>query len=205
MSSPRASTPPVAGQAVERLRASLRALAGMPEAEVAPAVPLLRTVSVPRGGWFIRAGERAPLGFVASGLVRCLDAGEDGREYTRCFFAEGDFLTPSSRWLEDPASPHAFQALEATQLLTLEAADARALLAQHPAWAAAWTRGMERAAWVEARRISELMLLDAEERYRRFRQQFGRLEPRLRQAHVASYLGISPVSLSRIRARMRSR
>ena len=48
-------------------------------------------------------------------------------------------------------------------------------------------------------REAEFLLGDALTRYRNFRRRYPGLEARLAQYHVASYLGITPVALSRIR------
>lgn len=50
-------------------------------------------------------------------------------------------------------------------------------------------------------REAEFLLDDAETRYQRFQSSYPGLEERLTQYHVASYLGITPVALSRIRNR----
>jgi CRP-like cAMP-binding protein len=50
----------------------------------------------------------------------------------------------------------------------------------------------------------EILLLtkNAEERYKTFREMYPGLENYISQYHIASYLGITPVSLSRIRNTM---
>ena len=53
-----------------------------------------------------------------------------------------------------------------------------------------------------SQREAELLMLDAEARYRAFLEQRGDLAARIPLHHVASYLGITNVALSRIRARM---
>ena len=50
-------------------------------------------------------------------------------------------------------------------------------------------------------RVSELLMLDAGERYHAFLRLYGDMADRLRLHHVASYLGITNVALSRIRRR----
>lgn len=51
-------------------------------------------------------------------------------------------------------------------------------------------------------RITNSLSQTAEERYTRFRNQYPGLEQRIAQKHIASYLGITPVFLSRIRKRI---
>jgi CRP-like cAMP-binding protein len=54
---------------------------------------------------------------------------------------------------------------------------------------------------VKEQREIELVLLDASQRYRLFQQEYPGLENRIPQYHIASYLGITPTQLSRIRAK----
>ncbi len=48
----------------------------------------------------------------------------------------------------------------------------------------------------------ELLQLSAEERYRRFLKEYPGLERRIKQHYIATYLGITPVALSRIRRKI---
>lgn len=50
--------------------------------------------------------------------------------------------------------------------------------------------------------IKFLTILSPEERYRYFCKKYPNLEQRIKQKHFASFLGVTPTSLSRIRARM---
>jgi CRP-like cAMP-binding protein len=53
-----------------------------------------------------------------------------------------------------------------------------------------------------ADRIKFLTVLKPEDRYNHFCKTFPKLEQRIKQKHLASYLGITPTSLSRLRARI---
>jgi hypothetical protein len=54
---------------------------------------------------------------------------------------------------------------------------------------------------LKEKREIELVLLEAGERYLIFQKEFPGLENRIPQYHIASYLGITPTQLSRIRAK----
>jgi CRP-like cAMP-binding protein len=47
-------------------------------------------------------------------------------------------------------------------------------------------------------------LFDAKERYESFLEEYPQMEQRLKQSLIASYLGITPVALSRIRRQPRN-
>ena len=53
---------------------------------------------------------------------------------------------------------------------------------------------------LKEKREAELLLDNAQERYQQFLEDYPDLEGRIAQYHIASYLGVTPESLSRIRA-----
>ena len=55
---------------------------------------------------------------------------------------------------------------------------------------------------MKTEREREFLLFDAETRYKSFLNTFPGLERRIKQHLIASYLGITPVALSRIRKKM---
>jgi hypothetical protein len=55
--------------------------------------------------------------------------------------------------------------------------------------------------FIKERREIELVLLQADERYKIFKQEYPNLENLIPQYHIASYLGVTPTQLSRIRAK----
>ena len=50
--------------------------------------------------------------------------------------------------------------------------------------------------------LAEFLLLDAESRYKIFLEEYPTLENRIKQHMIASYLGITPIALSRIKKKM---
>jgi len=57
---------------------------------------------------------------------------------------------------------------------------------------------------LKEQREAALLLDDAETRYRQFLSDYPGLDKRIAQYHIASYIGVTPVTLSRIRKKMRS-
>ena len=54
---------------------------------------------------------------------------------------------------------------------------------------------------IKEKREIELVTLEASERYEIFKKEHPNLENLINQYHIASYLGVSPTQLSRIRAK----
>lgn len=183
---------------------SLRALADVPDAELAKLGALFRTAALRRGAHLIRAGEMpGQLAFVEAGLLRLYYLDAEGREFTKSFCAEGEVVAAYSALLLSQPSRLSIEALEDTRLLVADYQDYEALSAGHPCWAAVNQRRAEALFIKKEQREAALLLDDAETRYRQFLADHPGLEARVRQHHIASYLGITPVALSRIRARLR--
>ena len=62
-----------------------------------------------------------------------------------------------------------------------------------------WNHMLQNAIEYKIYRESCFLMETATKRYLSFRKSYSELEKRVSQAHIASYLGITPVSLSRIR------
>ena len=80
-----------------------------------------------------------------------------------------------------------------------------ALYTRHVCWQIVGRRFAETALLEREARAHELLTLNAAERFAGFCETHRALLPHLRSYDIASYLGITPVSLSRLRARVRRR
>jgi CRP-like cAMP-binding protein len=150
-----------------------------------------------RGEAFLAAGDRATsCGTITEGLFREYYPLADGREVTRNFAGPGDLVgSLSDLLLERPArstvtAETAARVIAIPWLVVRDAA---------PALVARITRELYLA---KAEREYELLALDAAARYARFRSRFAALEPVIAQRHVASYIGVTPEHLSRLRRRL---
>lgn len=139
--------------------------------------------------------------FVVGGLVRVTHLSAQGVERNAAFHAEGSWVG----WGTPPfvtTSPVDIVALESTQVLELGYADLRQWQVELPLVQEMLSDAIRAVLARSSQREAELLLLDAEARYRVFLEQRGELAARIPLHHVASYLGITNVALSRIRARM---
>jgi CRP-like cAMP-binding protein len=185
------------------MASAILSVAPVPAAELESLRAVTRSLRLGEGDHFIRAGEvPTRVGFVSRGLLRIYYIDDRSREFTTQFFAEGRFVTVYANFIERRPTRYQVQALEESRLITVTIEDYRTLLAGDPCWRDITGRIIEGMFSGKLRREHELLSSDAEERYARFLQEYPGLEKRLKQYHVASYLGISPVSLSRIRSKI---
>jgi len=94
------------------------------------------------------------------------------------------------------------QALTECELFVADYGALTRLYDAHPDWERFARKLAEGYFVVKEQRELELALLDARARYKRFQEEYPGLEQLISQYQVASYLGVTPTQLSRIRARL---
>jgi len=147
------------------------------------------------------AGEVADrLGFVVSGLICKSHVTERGSRMVRGFGGPGSIVGAYVSLLTGAPSYLQVEALHPTELFVLDWAQMESLYARDTCWHILGRKFAEAQLIVRAH---ELMTLSATERYARFCETHRDILPQLRSHDIASYLGITPVSLSRLRARHR--
>ncbi len=182
------------------LRAALDRLSPLPESAFAR-LPLTRQV-LPRGAVLLRAGEAATrTGFVLAGALREYWILEDGSERTRSFNLPGDFAGSLSDLLEARPSRIWVTAERDSVVLAADWATLRQLSDTDPAWGRLSRAVAEQLYLRKVEREYELLALDAAARYRRTLERWPTLEQLFSQRDIASYIGITPVHLSRLRGR----
>ena len=138
---------------------------------------------------------------IEQGLVRCFYLAEQGTERNRSFHTEGAWVGGSMPPLAS-LSPYSIEALEPTMVVELSYATLQAWHQQFPQIQPLLNEAMGCLFANQSQREADLLSLSAQARYEAFLADQSALVERLPIHHVASYLGISNVSLSRIRARL---
>lgn len=137
--------------------------------------------------------------FVCSGLLRFYYITDKGMESNKAFITENTFAGSLAAYNLDLPILYGVQALEPTITLTANFSDFVALFEQHPIFD---RLGRKLAEWLLVRkelRARSLLQQQAQERYLDFVKQYPDLVKRVPQYHIASYLGITEVSLSRLK------
>jgi CRP-like cAMP-binding protein len=148
----------------------------------------------------LRAGERAHLvGFVVSGGLREHYVLADGGERTKGFSLPGWFAGSLSDLLSNEASKVWIEAAAPSVLLTLPWADVRHWQETRPAWTRFGWRVAERLYMMKVEREYELLAMNAAARLDATLARWPTLEQVFSQRDIASYVGVTPVHLSRLR------
>ena len=136
--------------------------------------------------------------FIESGIIRYYQI-KDGEEITGGFFSEGSGYTDLDSFLSNSFSKQTAQAIECSSLLFITKLDLEKLYQEVPKFERI-ARILAEEAFLDLRnKIDSFILQDAKERYLSILTNRPELIRRIPQHYVASYLGIKPQSLSRIR------
>jgi CRP-like cAMP-binding protein len=155
--------------------------------------------------YFIEAGEiPRKFGFIRSGLFRYVYINDEGTEYTKGIIREHRFVSSYSAMIAGTPSHFYVEALEPSTVLEIPYQKWLHLRPADPFWDRLLVTLLEKAFTIKEKRERELLLLDAETRYKIFLEEFPGLDRRVKQHIIASYLGIQPESLSRIRKKIAS-
>lgn len=150
--------------------------------------------------YLCRAGEVPEyLYFIISGLVRFLYIDYKGNEHIKGFYAEDSFCASYSGLLYRHPSPYFIEALEETRVYRIHHSDYLRNIETDPVWSFSARKTAEQLYSEKEKKESSLLLENAPERYRRFLVEYSHLIGRIKQKHIASFLNITPESLSRIK------
>jgi len=117
------------------------------------------------------------------------------------YFSQTQVMGPLTSLVLNRPSPVHIGAMEDSELLVAPYKDVARLYETNPE-VNKIGRIIIEYAWIgKERRETQLIMLDATQRYLAFLEEFPKLDMRIPQYHIASYLGITPVQLSRIRSR----
>ncbi|WP_375438254.1 Crp/Fnr family transcriptional regulator [uncultured Hymenobacter sp.] len=187
------------------LRAYLhRFIPELTDADWHPLAQALRVRHLARGQHFIQAGGYlAELALLLRGTCRLYYPRPDGEERTTYFFFENHLLADYAGCLTGQASQLSIQALVDTELVVFNYAVLRHLYDERPVYERFGRLLAEYHLLGTDARLVEHLLLSPEERYRALLTSGKtKILERIPQHLVANYLGVTPVSLSRIRARV---
>lgn len=181
-----------------------RFVPAFPDADWAPLEAALRPRHLPRGAHFVEAGGYRPeVALVLGGALRLYYPRPSGEERTTYFFFENHLLADYHSCLSGRPSQMSLQALTDTDLVVFDYAVLRRLYDERPVYERFGRLVAEYHLLGTDARLVEQLLLSPEERYRQLLASGKtKILERIPQHLVANYLGITPVSLSRIRARV---
>lgn len=137
--------------------------------------------------------------FVVSGLLRLYRVGPDATERIMRFAAENWWICDLESFHQELPAKGAIEALEDSELLLWSKENWEALKREIPAFNALQTQVISRSLEVQCDRLHTAIGTSAKERYHEFLKSFPDFYNRVPLRMVASYLGVSRETLSRVR------
>lgn len=192
----------VSDEEFSRLRAYVNRFMVLPEPDFAAMQQRMVRQTIPKGGHLLKAGEVCPyVAFINKGHLRsyCLVKGE---EVTYNFWFEGNFITDYSSFLTRQPSIETHEALDDVEVITVSYDDMQDLYKQFPGWDKFGRLIAEFIIIGIAERNRAMLFLSPEEQYLNLMKTRPKVFANVPQHYIASYLGLRPESLSRIRKRL---
>jgi CRP-like cAMP-binding protein len=140
--------------------------------------------------------------FVANGCLRNYVIDGKGKEHIVQFAPETWWLADSVNIIAQTPSPYFIDAIEDSDLLLIDGPSHQGLLEHVPSYARAFSTGVQRHNSAKDQRIVSNLSASAEERYHEFLRIYPSIAVRVPQSMLASYLGITPETVSRIRKKL---
>ena len=172
-------------------------------AEEQKAIDKLNTVrSYKKGTLLLKEGEVSTKAFyILTGCVRQYYL-KDGEEKTTNFFIEQESIIPATNLANLTPSSHYLECLEDTQLTYVTGEEEKELYTRFPRFGSMCRETTELALSQHHQKFAKFIMSSPEERYLDVLEHRPDLLNRVPQYQLASYIGITPESLSRIRKRL---
>ena len=176
----------------------------LPSEGLAAVAALFSPRTVERNQPVLRQGDTwDTASIIHRGLVRMAFTRRDGREFNKSFHFDGMLVCPITEAMIRQPSLFSIHTVEPCLLLQAPAARLRECLSDFQAWEPLRTQLLERLVTHKLEREYHLLVMDGRTRYAHFCASAPQLAGRVPLAQLATYLGMTDVSLSRIRRNSR--
>jgi|TARA_R110002033_G_scaffold679_1_gene6050 CRP-like cAMP-binding protein len=143
--------------------------------------------------------------FLINGLARYYYLTDDGKEFNKSFAEkQGHLLSSIASVSHGIPSPFSVEVLSDFTTLYIPYKKLLDLGIEYKQWNDLLLRIYENLVVKKERREADFLLLNARERYEKFLSDYSMIEDAVPNYHIASYLGITDVALSRIRKEMKN-
>lgn len=161
-------------------------------------------LSVAAGAPVWLQGDRdSRLMLVEAGMLKAVYVREDGREFVKSLLGPGSVIASLAAVAQGGTCTFTLQAVEQSELCALDFNQVRSAAKRDLSLAGQVIELLIGLAWKKEQREFQLLSMSAEERYEEAVSR-GLGDGAISQSELASYLGITPPALSRIKKRIRA-
>ncbi|WP_194972673.1 Crp/Fnr family transcriptional regulator [Aquiflexum lacus] len=183
------------------LKNSLKSLVNFDPETLDLIVSKFSKVQLAKSSVFAKKGEFSKqIGFVESGVLRAYFSMNNGEQYNKTFFTHGSFVGAYSSLVTGQSNLIDIDCLTDCTVWIASFESIQSLYDQYPLVERLARILAERFFVNKEKREIELATLEAKERYTIFQKEHPDLEQLIPQYQIASYLGVTPTQLSRIRS-----
>lgn len=183
-----------------KLQKAMKQLADIPDELIEKLYAICDVQIVKKGELFIQAGDIPKyMGFNLDGLFRLYYIDEDGNDYTKAFSETGHFLISYSAIVQKRPSYFNIEALQDSTILKFDYWAFDQMIQSDLRWYPFTFKLLESVYIMKELREKSFLLDNAAKRYQDFKERYADVEDQIKLYHVASFLGITPEALSRIR------
>lgn len=160
-------------------------------------------IELQKDGYFSEAGKiPRQVGFIVEGVIRGCYYNNKGEEITRFFVSENNLIVDYVNFEANTASSEYLQAITNCKLIVFSKQNWEELSHTIVSWDNIKNKMIRKCLFQKTRR-SPVISQDATTRYLEFMENYPSLTNRIPLAYIASYLGVTQQSLSRIRKNIR--
>ena len=145
------------------------------------------------------------IAFVEKGALKAYAIDESGTERIIQFALEGWTISDLYSFLTGEPATYNIDAIEDAELILISKSAHEELLQKLPKYETYIRLQITGAYIALQKRLTSIISLPLEERYKNFTAMYPNIAQRVPQHMIASYMGLTPETLSRVRSRMSSR
>ncbi|MCB0734458.1 MAG: Crp/Fnr family transcriptional regulator [Bacteroidetes bacterium] len=162
-----------------------------------------RMATYKEGELIAKHGDRFPhIIAIRKGIIRTYELKSDGEERTTRLAVDGDITSCSACFMANKPSEEYLEAVEDCKVILISMDKFKRLAKQNIHFMSLHNEGLEDSMLDAIERIRFFIMMTPEERYAQLLRKSPHLIQRVPQKYLASYLGVTTVSLSRIRKRI---
>ena len=185
---------------MDKFKQFLRNIAPITNKEFADTISFFTELNLQKGDFFAKQGKVCQnIAFILKGTLRTFYINNKAEETTSCFCTESNFTTSYKSFILQQPSNLSIQAIEDTELLAIDYHNLQQLYKSSPIWQNIGRIVAEQEYIIMEKYASMLNNETAKEKYLRLLQEQPTVIQKATVEDIASYLGITRRTLSRIR------